>query len=512
MTDEVLFVGGRVFTGRRWADALLVENGRVVAVGAEASMRAIAATGSERVNLDGGLVIPGLADAHLHLGDLTRSRDAFDAGSPSSIPELCRWLGDWAGGHPDGPLVGVGLDPGRLAERRWPTLGELDAVLADRPLVVYHSSGHAAVANTTVLELVRSSLRPGPRSGPPGVLLEEDLDALRPITSEVAPLTPESVEATARALAGCGLTTVGTMNAGPREIAVVRDLDRAGRLPIRVRAYLPLGWAADSGPVREPSASDRFRLAGVKAFLDGAFGPRTASLEEPYADDPANRGIDRGSDGDLIAALREARAMGLTPALHAIGDRAVVRAIRVLSELTGDGPRGRIEHAGLTPPSLFGPLRRLGAYLVVQPGFVWTDLWLRERLGPSRAHWAYAFRSLDDFGVPLAGSSDAPYDSLDPWRGLRAAVHRTDELGRSANPSPDQSLPEHEALALYTTGAHRALGDQQGGELEPGGPADLIVLSCPRLGDAIRVGAPMVRQTWVAGRCVAGQLEREERA
>lgn len=511
MTDSVLFVGGRVFTGRRWADALLIENGQVVAVGAEASVRANAATGTERVDLGGGLVIPGLADAHLHLGELARSRYAVDAATSSSVAELARSLTEWTEAHPHGPVVGVGLDPGRLAERRWPTVRELDAIVPDRPLALYHASGHAAIVNTTARELLPPAPRPGRRPVPPGVLVEEELEALRPVTAEAQPLTPEAIETTARGLAGFGLTSVGTMNAGASEIAGLRDLDRAGRLPIRVRAYPPLQWAVDVGPTFAPESSGRFGIAGVKAFLDGAFGPRTASLEEPYADDATNRGIDRGDDRDLAAALNVARELGLTPALHAIGDRAVARAVRILSGLTGGGTLARIEHAGLTPPSLFEPLRRSGAYLVVQPGFVRSDVWLGERLGPSRARWAYAFRSLHDFGVPLAGSSDAPYDNPDPWRGLGAALHRRDELGRSANPSPDQAIPEGEALALYITGAHRALGERHEGELEPSAPADLVVLSGPRLGDAVRDGARTVRQTWVAGRRVAGASDTKER-
>lgn len=502
MTDATLFVGGRVFTGRRYAEALLVEGGRVLAVGPDASVRRVAATGADRVDLDHRLVVPGLADAHVHLGDLTRARAGFDAGPATSIRHLAEGLARWADAHPRWPIVGHGLAPDTLAERRWPSVEELDAVAPGRPIVLFHASGHAAVANTDAL--LRASGPDGPR--PPddtstGVLVEEQLGPLRPLVEEGLPLTTEAMDTTLRELVGLGLTAVGTMNTGVEELSVLHDLDVDGRLPVRVHAYPPLGEEFGARPRGPPG---RLAVVGVKAFLDGAFGPRTASLDEAYADAPATHGVDRADDATLGEDLRTARGRGLAPALHAIGDRAVARAVRLLSTLPRDRPPSRIEHASLTPPKLLGPLRDLGACLVVQPGFLLSDVWLRDRLGSARARWAYAFRTLSDLGIRLAGSSDAPYDLLDPWRSMRAVVRREDELGRSANPSPDQALSELEALALYTSNAHRAIGDEEGGGLEPDGRADLVVLSGPRLGDAILRGGSAVGQTWVEGRPAPG--------
>jgi predicted amidohydrolase YtcJ len=105
-------------------------------------------------------------------------------------------------------------------------------------------------------------------------------------------------------------------------------------------------------------------------------------------------------------------------------------------------------------------------------------------------------------GLPLAGSSDAPFDPVDPWRGMRAAVSRTNDEGGSANPSGAEALPPEEALYLYTAGAARALGEPQRGQLEPGDHADLVVLSVPDLASAVSVGSPAVRETWVDGRRV----------
>ena len=506
MTEATLWVGGRVHTGRRLAEALLVEGDRVAAVGTEDEVRRAAPTGADRHELGGRLVVPGLADAHLHLGELARARDGLDVSRARSIPELGRQISGWAEAHPRSAVVGRGLDLERLAERRWPTVGELDAGGRDRPVVVYHASGHAAVANSAALETAYGPGRAGKAgASAPAHVVEEQLEALRPIVREALPLSPETLEAVAQALVRVGLTAVGTMNTGPEELAALETLDDAGRLPLRVRAYPPLARASEVTPHDDRPGPGRLAVVGVKGFLDGAFGPRTASLEEPYADEPTTSGVGRGDDRGLSEALEAATSRGLVPALHAIGDKAVGQAVRLLSRLPPGARPPRIEHASLTPPPLLEPLRRLGATLVVQPGFVLSDVWLPERLGRERVRWTYLFRTLADLGVPLAGSSDAPFDPPDPWRGIRAAVVRHDELGRSANPSPDQTLTEPEALSLYTTGAHGALGKDRGGELEVGAEADLVVLSVRRLGEAVRTGGSSVEETWLAGRRVFRQ-------
>lgn len=500
MTGATLLVGGRIYTGRRYAEALLVQDDRVVAVGPEEAVRRSVPSGTDRLDLVGRLVVPGLADAHLHLGMMTRARAGADVTDVRSIPELGRRLALWAETHPRVPVVGGGLTLETLAERRWPTAQELDGAVPDRPVVVFHASGHAAVANTRALDAASASggtIRQG--GGSPGVLVEQQLEALWPLVTEALPLTPVGIEEVVRELTGLGITAVGTMNSGPEELSVLRELDGAGRLPIRVRAYPPLALALERGLRGERRDRGAFAVVGVKVFLDGAFGPRTASLSEPYADDPGTRGVEREDDARLREALAIAHRQELTPALHAIGDRAVARATGLLSELSREGGPARIEHASLTPPPVLEHLRTLGARLVVQPGFVLSDVWLAARLGPARTRWAYAFRMLSDLGVLLGGSSDAPYDPPDPWRGMRAAVHRGDELGRSANPWPEQALTEPEALALYATGAHRALGDERSGSLEVGSSADLVILSVPRLGEAIRAGVDAVEATWVGG-------------
>ncbi len=516
MTDATAFLGGRVFTGRRICSALLVEKGEVALAGSDAEVRRSAPTGAERRDLEGGLLIPGLIDAHIHVGELTRQREGLDLSAVATPDALAVSVSDWGRAHPMGPIVARGLDPERFPGRAWPTREELDRIERDRPLALVHVSGHALIANSEALRLARVDRStpdpPGGRFGrrddgePDGRAFESALPLLEDRIPGRDRIEPEALRRTLRSTAELGLTTLGAMSASPEEAVALRQLADRGAWPGRIRVYLRASQWRDyfHDPGGPSGPTGRFEVTGVKAFTDGAFGPRTADLFDPYADDPGNRGIPVGSDADLTALIAEVSGRGLAPALHAIGDRAVGRAARLLGGTRPpNGRRPRIEHAALTPPSLLPILGVAGPALVVQPGFVWSDRWLGDRLGPARARWAYAFRTLIDRGFLLAGSSDAPADPVDPWRGLRAAVQRTDPSGRSANPDPAESLDAATAFRLYTANAGSVLGEPRLGLLEPGSPADLVWTRAASLDAAISGGAAQVRATWVAGVPVA---------
>jgi predicted amidohydrolase YtcJ len=124
-------------------------------------------------------------------------------------------------------------------------------------------------------------------------------------------------------------------------------------------------------------------------------------------------------------------------------------------------------------------------------------------LGPGRARWAYAFRTLIEKGHLLAGSSDAPFDAFDPWIGIRCAVRRTDAAGRSANPLSSEALSPEMAISLYTANGGRALGEPSIGELRAGARADLLVLNGPTLAAVVEAVREPVAETWSGGVRVA---------
>ncbi len=515
MPDAHLWKNGPIFTGRRWAEALLVEGGRVTAAGAETETARSAPTGTAVHDLGGHLLVPGLIDAHLHVADITRARQGRDLSRARSIAELVDQVRGWAEEQREGTIVGRGWQTDRLRDGRAPTRRDLDRALPDRPVILYHASGHVAAVNSSALTAAgvdRSTSDPsGGRVGreadgaPNGLLYEE---AMRPVADLAAAANPPDAAALGRTLdiaASLGLTTVATMNTSPEELAALRTLAEDRVLPIRVRTYVRLSAVDALAPKHlAPSGGDGwFSVPGVKAFADGAFGPRTAWLSRPYSDAPEESGLPVGSEDGLSSALACAAERGLAPAVHAIGDRAVEHAVRSFAPLSGR-PRtlARVEHAALTPPEILSELDRVRPALVVQPGFVWSDTWLTDRLGPERARWAYAFRTLLGQGLVLAGSSDAPYDPLDPWRGLAACVDRTAPDGESANPERSEALSPEQAFGLYTASAGTVLGEPDLGSLEVGARADLALTRATDLPRALALGAGSVEATWVDGRPV----------
>lgn len=516
MAEAHRWVGGRIFTGSAYAQALLIEDGRVVEVGTEEEVRRSSPTGVETHRLAGRLVIPGLVDSHLHLSELVRQREGVGLDGACSIAEVGERILDWSVRHPHGPIFGRGWNQDEFADGRWPDRSVLDRFAPDRPAVLYRVCGHVAWTNSPALDLMGiERATPDPPGGaigrdsngePNGLLYENAASLAEPIVRSALVVDASKFEPTVRSAVRMGLTTVASMRADLSEVEGLCTLARAGRLPLQVRLYVGIGHLdaiEQAGALGRCVPSGAVQVIGVKAFADGSFGGRTALLQSPYLDAPETSGIGVASPEQLVEAVVRARSHGLAPAIHAIGDLAIDRALHALEADRSPSPPARIEHASLTLPSTIDRIDRIRPALIVQPGFLASDYWLGARLGPERARWAYAFRTLLQKGHLLAGSSDAPFGSFDPWWGIRCAVRRTDDAGRSANPTRSEGLDPEMAIALYTVNGGRALGDESIGSLRVGARADLVVLRGPTFEEVLQRSESPVAETWCGGTRVA---------
>jgi hypothetical protein len=461
--------------------------------------------GAEVVRLSGGAVLPGLVDAHLHLAGEALRRSGVDLRGARSLEEVGRRVRAWSARHPQGPVLATGWDDTLLREHRFPSQRELDRWVPERPLLAYRISGHVAVANSaaTALAIGTSVIGTAP-SGPgggravPGVFLEQGLDAVEPISDAWLESRPRVLLDTLRSVSAMGITSVGSMSARPLEARLLAELAYRRPLPVEVALYPQIQhWRQVMLPA--DSAGRGVRIRGVKAWLDGALGIRTAALIHPYADAPGVPGALRPEATLVESDQAEIASRGLQLALHAIGDRAVLVALELHARVRS-AARPRIEHASVLSPRLVERVVREHPVLVVQPSFVGSDTWLVARLGTARAAWAYPFATLRSRGVVLAGSSDAPVESSDPWEGMRAAM-----AGRPY-PGPVESFPESlaaaDALDLYTRGGATALGQEEVGSLAVGAPADFIVVRSRTVESAVRMGCGTVRETWRGARRV----------
>jgi len=496
---DLLLVNGHVWTGRSiaaeaaptMAEAVAVRGDRILAVGSPDDLQALCSSATQRIDLEGRLVTPGFHDCHVHFAggclqlDRVQLKDARDeAEFGRRLREFDRTLpaGAWMrGGHWDHDLTFGGT---------LPTAALIDRYVWKRPVFLQRYDGHMAVANSFALRLAgvtaSTAEPPGGRivrypetREPTGVLQDEAMGLVwrhipDPTADEIAAALPAGLALAAR----MGITSVHDMlgDAGPC-LQAYRRLDERGELSLRLNLYWPIHRWQEAVEIRAAMRSERTRLCGVKAFVDGSLGSSTAWFHEPYAHQPEYCGFPVVELGELAEQMRAARAAGLQVAVHAIGDRAVSE---LLDARGGSLHHARIEHAQHIRPQDVRRLAEARVTASMQPYHAIDDArWMAERIGKARCAEAFAFRRLLDAGVPLAFGSDWPVAPLDVMAGIDAAVNRRTVDGRHLDGwHPEQRVTVEEALHAYTVGAARAaLAANELGTIEAGKRADLVVLS-----------------------------------
>jgi predicted amidohydrolase YtcJ len=285
---------------------------------------------------------------------------------------------------------------------------------------------------------------------------------------------------------------------------------RNGRLTLRITAQIPVEHldALERVGLTGGFGDLWLKLGGVKLYLDGSLGARTAALIKPYADRSGEQGLLLFEEDRLRALVRRIDALGLEAVIHAIGDRAIAAAIAALESLGSEAVRARrhrLEHCELTPGDLVERLARVGATASMQPNFV--TRWgapggmYETALGSARLAEMNRFRSLQQRGVPLAFGSDCM--PMGPLSGLAGAVK---------HPLAGERLTAAEALAAYTSGpAWAGFSEAETGSIEAGKLADLVILE----GDPLAAEDPgadcRVVGTVVGGRCVFEAAESRAR-
>lgn len=491
------------------ANAVLVADGRVVDVGRRADLLADAHT-EERFD---GFIIPGLRDAHIHPVSYAAALIGTTLGDVGDLAEMTDVLRAAAAALSEGiALVATRFDDAVVDEQRLPTRIDLDEAVPDRPVLVHRYCGHIAMANTAALAAAGvDASTPDPMGGsldrdqdgvPTGVLRETAIDLISPhLQAQIRP-RPEQLLAAMHALAGVGITSIGGMlGLGEGPWASLGDeveamVEVSDELPINVHALVIARSAEDLADARAriDAAGGRLTWIGLKLFSDGSLGGHTAAMHAPFADAPDETGTMRLTDGDLELA-GEALDMGGMVAIHAIGDRANRAVLDHYETLVARGipaRRLRLEHASVLTDTDIEHIGRLGIIASVQPAFIGSETtWLGARLGEERVRLTYPFASLHFAGVTLAGGSDSPVESPDPFAGMALARDR-------AGLVPEESLDAASALDVFTVGGAAALGEPP--PLAAGSPADFVVVDR----DPLQVTPNELRDTEVLATVVDG--------
>jgi predicted amidohydrolase YtcJ len=486
------------------ATALALHDGKILYTGDDATAKRFTAPHTQLLDLQVKTVTPGFCDAHLHLfwygQQLLKNADLVGT---QTIDEILSRLSNLAARNPTGWLQGHGFDQSKLAEKRFPTRADLDRVSKARPILISRICGHAAVVNSAALTLVPDSARAA-GDADTGLYTETNIHAFY---RQIPPLTEEEMESAA--LLACdvalrtGITSVHTMLDTPDQMIAWSRLRRAGKLPLRVTAMPPYAAVETlhAHGLGTTFGDHRLRFGAAKLFSDGSLGAQTALLSDPYTDKPGTRGLRIYDPEDLKTKALTAQQKGFQLAIHAIGDQALRETLDAIEYALGsesnDNHRHRIEHASLCPRDCLDRMAERRIVAVVQPQFVRSDSWTPDRIGPTRAKWAYPFRSMLKAGVPLALSSDCPVEKLDAFACLAAATGRADW-------SPDETLTPLQALQAYCTGsAYAAHAAHYCGSLTPGKVADFVVLSQdPTTLTAHQIERLRAEQVFIGGRLV----------
>lgn len=512
-----LFVGGTVLTLEEdlpEAEALLLRNGRILAVGTRAALERLARPGAQVTELGGAVVLPGFIDAHGHLAEYVPLWNRADLSPPpvgtvrtlADLVAVLRCELEAAPPEWGMALVAHGYDDSQLAERRHPSRAELDAVSTEVPVVVLHASGHLAVVNSVALSrlgLSRHSVDPpggsfgrGPDGELDGVLAES---ALRPLARWLT--LPEGddalrvLESVQRWYASQGITTAQEDAARMETVTLLREAAVRGGLLLDVVAY-PLWTDLEQHAVlrnavprvgREQPVYERgFRVGGVKLLVDGSPQGRTAWLSEPYRVAPAGRpegwrGIPVMTPPELSRWVDAAWQGEVQLQVHANGDAALDALLdAVWQARRRHGPKDLRPVAVHAQVARYDQVDEMGALGVVPSFFTahtffWGD-WHREILGESRAERLALLRYALSKGIWASNHADAPVVPPDMLRLLWTSVARETRSGHVLGPAERVTVAQG-LEALTKMAAWQLFEEADKGTLAPGKRADLVVLS-----------------------------------
>lgn len=502
------------------------QTGRVLQVGStEAVLKAYPK--APKVDAGKATVVPGLIDAHAHLVYLGNTLAQADLSGARNRAEIVQRLqafektlapGEW--------LLGRGWDQNRWDDGTgFPTAADLDAAFPERPVYLDRVDGHAGWSNSAALRIAEKAgkslsgdwqpdggriVRDG-AGKPTGVLVDgasELVSAHIPALDDAA--REKRLLAALELAVSNGLTGVHDMGVSREDLALMRRLADAGKLPLRIDAYANGNQEALDDLCRNglyDHAGGRLKMHGVKLFMDGALGSRGAALLADYSDDPHNHGLLVTSPADFETAVRKANGCKVQVATHAIGDRGNRIVLDTYEKVLGthkdNDHRWRVEHAQVVSLEDIPRFARLGVIASMQPTHATSDMgWAEQRVGPERIKGAYAWQRYLHSGARLALGSDFPVEQVDPRLGLYSAVTRQDRDGQPPGGwQPEQRLSAEEAVRGFTSDAAWAGHDEtQVGRLQAGLRADFVVLDR----DPITVAPAQlddlkVLSTWVDG-------------
>ncbi|MBI3405988.1 MAG: amidohydrolase, partial [Acidobacteria bacterium] len=444
---DVILVNGIIYTGvelQPRVEAVAIVGERIVKVGSNKDVRALAGPNTKVVDLKGHFALPGFNDAHIHLASGGLAKLAVELGGSTSLAEMQQRIRDRLKDYKAGEwITGRGWDHTLWPVKKFPTRQDLDTVSRDHPMFFTRVDGHVSIANSKALEIAGITRE---TKDPPGGEIERDSKTHEPtgmlkenaaglVARKIPSPSPEQrrrgIELAFADAAKYGITSIQD-NSSWDDFLTYEQIKKDGKLTVRVTEWLPftaplaqLEQMRQRGGTTDPW----LRTGALKGVTDGTLGSRTAAMIEPFSDDSSTRGILRIPADQITRLAIERDKAGFQIALHAIGDlanRASLDAFAAAQAANGKrDSRHRVEHAQLVAPADFQRFLDLGVIASMQPVHESSDMrWAEDRVGPVRAKGAYAWNSFLKKGVHLAFGTDYSVEPMNPMLGLYACVTR----------------------------------------------------------------------------------------
>ena len=504
--DTVLYNGKIVTLGAAdpQVSALAARDGRIVALGDDREVRRLVGPGTEAIDLQGRLAVPGFIEGHAHfmgIGDAKMILDLRQADTWEGIVGMVEEAvararpGTWIRGRgwhqdkwsrvPEGAVEG------------FPVHDSLSRVSPDNPVVLRHASGHASFVNARALAL--AGIGPGSPDPPGGEILRDASGQVTGLLRETAQGLVRGARETGRvenrrraelAVQEClskGITSFQDAGSSFETIDLLRKLVDEGSMPLRL--WMMIRAPNDQLAARLAAyrtighADNHLTVRAIKVSIDGALGSRGAWLLEPYSDAPHLTGLNLVPVAEVQETARLALEHDYQLCIHAIGDRANRKVLDIYEQTFGSGGSGldlrwRVEHAQHLHPDDIPRFAQLGVIASMQAIHCTSDApWVPDRLGEERSRLgAYVWQALMRSGAVVTNGTDAPVESVSPVESFHAAVSR--RLKDGSVFYPDQRMSRMEALRSYTiNAAYAAYEEELKGSLEMGKLADITVLS-----------------------------------
>lgn len=499
----IAFLNGEVLSVNENNDvfeAVALAGNKIIAVGSNEEIQGWISEETNVIDLEGKTLMPGIIDAHLHLIFYGTSKLSLNCKDPKydSIEKILEDLKEKATTTAVGEWIrAVGFNETKVAELRFPTKKELDAVSTEHPIIINRTCSHIGVANSAALALAGINEH---TKDPSGGMIERDaegqltgklIESAFMSFNEVSAFSNEeimqAIELAQQHFYRYGITSVhdaATYDAN--SFRLLQLASHQGKLKVRV--YAMIGSLNDcyaftksmlASGVVTGTGNERFKIGPAKLFTDGSSSGPTIATRDGYTSDANNHGILYYTEEELYEVLGKAHELGYQITVHAQGDQAIEMYLNVVERALAEHPREdhrhRIEHAGVSMPDLQARMKALNVIPISNPPFPYEfgEIYL-EHYG-ERTDYMYAMHDYIQQGIIAAASSDAPVTTANPMIGIHTAVNREVNNGKAFG--PQQKIELHEILRAYTyNAAYASFEEKLKGSIEVGKLADVIVL------------------------------------